>query len=479
MDREIENIKLNKKQIYFNEIVDPQEFKEIYLCENVISIFSTKVTTKSARSFATYLAKDRKSLNIDKGDILLLRAIKENKEFEFVAKIYKWGRFYIRRKIIKTINIKNHEKIRFEIINKAQKLKNRDNNEIDLANIINQNVQIIPRKNNFITIYSKRRIPITIPRFIKINPKLLELFFLIHGDGHYKTKLFFVNKSPELIKFVMEQFEDILKIPKNEWRGRIILTNLEKQKQVRKYWENKLDLKDEQFYSTSESKFNTSKYGNLRIIIDKTIVAFIFRFIFNELKPRLDKDNSFYALNGLLCAEGGAQIGKVGLHKLTLSFNKEEKSLFEDILNKTALLKICKIEQNRNYVIEKWKNHYFFFKKFLEKDVIPFRYHNKRRKNAFNGFLNHSFTKTIIKYLSILDKKNNITLKQFSDLLGIREDSILDTIRKNQYGDFIRINGKGRRNNPFIISIIKEGKLFLNMINKIRRNVYEPRFTSF
>ncbi len=171
-------------------------------------------------------------------------------------------------------------------------------------------------------------------------------------------------------------------------------------------------------------------------------------------------------MNGLLYAEGGAQISNISsLHKITLSFNKQEKFMFKQILDDLNLK--YTIEQNRNFIIQGWNNQYHFFKTFLSKDVVPFGIHNQRRNNALNGFLNHNFTKTMIKYLFILRLYNSLSVKEFSKLLGIRRDSLLSTIRKTRYSKFVNILGKGINRNPFIISITKEGYNFINIINKI------------
>jgi DNA-binding MarR family transcriptional regulator len=462
--KKVSFVDIYNKRIYYYEIIHPTIFKELYSMEKPTAKFLSKVTVNTNRPFTTFLAKDRKLLCFKENDILLIRIIKNNQEFQIATKIYKWGKFHLPKDVIKILDIKNHEIINFEILAKNQDLDIIETNmSIDLAAISDPKINVLPRARNFITLYSKHKIPITLPRLIEITPKLLELFYLIHGDGHYQNKLYFVNKTPELHEFVLEQFKNIFCIPRKLWRTRILISDLNFGNYAKDYWQNKLNLDEKQFYNISKSKLNTNEKGNLRIIIDKTIVSSVFRFIFNHLK--IYQKNSLHALNGLLCAEGGAQIDKIGLHKVTLSFNRKEKDMFKCILDNLNLK--YNIEQNRNFVIQGWNNLYLFFKIFFSKNIVPFNIHNQRRNNAINGFLNHSFTKTMIKYLSVLEQKNNITLKEFSKDLKIRKDSILDTIRKKQYNKFINIDGKGIRGNPFIISITDEGDNLLNIINKM------------
>jgi hypothetical protein len=355
------------------------------------------------------------------------------------------------------LHLKNNEIINVQIISKSKKLE--VEREIDVAGISGK---VIPRENNYITIYIEKKMPTTLPRIIKITPELLELIYLIHGDGHYQDKFYFVNKAPELHEFVLEYFEDIFRIPRRFWRARVLISDLNFKESSKKYWMNRLSLEESQFYNASKPGFNTDKFGNLRIIIDKTIVSVIFKFIFNQI--RLNKERSLHSLNGLLCAEGGAQIYRVGLHRITLSFNKKEKDMFQRIMDNLNLKYII---ENDQFIIQGWDNQYLFFKTFFSQNVIPFRLHNQRRENAIIGFLNHSFTKTMKKYLSVLQQKNNVSLKEFSKILKIRQDSILNTTRKNQYVKMSRIDGKGIRGDPLMISISDEGKNFLDIIHRM------------
>ena len=58
--------------------------------------------------------------------------------------------------------------------------------------------------------------------------------------------------------------------------------------------------------------------------------------------------------------------------------------------------------------------------------------------------------------------------------ISYRPDSILDTLGKEQYSEFIKIDEEGTKRNPFIISITEEGKEFLMLIENIRE-VYNEK----
>ena len=382
--------------------------------------------------------------------------------------MYAWGRFHVPQKIVRELDIKDHEMLEFELINKAIDVKIKQKRGfIDLACLINENAKIIPRTNNFITLYFKQKVPITLPRFIEIYPKLIELCYLIHGDGHYKDKLYFSNSNYNLHKFVINAFEDIFYIPKDIWRFRVNHKNPENIELAKYYWIKNLRFNSNQFYPNhSISEFRTKEFGNLRSCLDNTIIALIFRFVFNRIK-NLNKKNSLIALNGLLEAEGSARLESTSLHKITLSFNNQEKRLFDKVLAKTGLSRIFKISQNRRYELGKWEYKYEFLSLFLKNGLRPFNANLKRAKNSVYGFLNHSYTKTLVKYLNAL-KDRECTVKDIQDKLNHRCDSILNTLKKARYQEFIIINGKGINHNPYKISINNKGKEFLKIIKTLK-----------
>ncbi len=458
----ISRINVKNKMVYYNEILAPEEFNHLYLAEQPLQEFNSRIITKSSQPFITFSSEDRKCLNTKENDLIIIRICKGNKEFQIVSKIYKWGKINIPRKIVDLLEIKSNEMVRFYIIAIDTKLDlNQRYQAIDLYELRKNKIKIIPRGLGYITIYSKQKIPITLPRFICKTSNLLELMYLVHGDGHYKYKLYFVNKSPELHEFVLNQFGNIFKIPKSLWKARILIHDLNFADYAKDYWIKILGLNSNRFYNYSKSKLNTDNRGNLRIILDNTIISLVFRFIFDKLK--FDKVGSIHALNGLLCAEGGAQISRVGLHKITLSFNKMEREMFSGILDTLGLE--YKTEQDRTFVISGWNRLYRFFKVFLLNEVYPFRIHVRRRENAIGGFLKHMSTITMKKYLSVIRQKDELTIKEISNLLRIRKDSVIRTIRKARYSAFLKINGAGINDNPYKASMTEEGKCLLDIIN--------------
>jgi len=470
-------LKNNSLKLSTNEIMDPLIFKEIYNKEEFLIRFNSKITTESGSPFATFPAASRNLIHIKEGDVAIIQAKQVNKIFEFLSTIRKWGRFSIPLSAVNILGLKNHEDIEFRIIKQSSQISSTEKGLIDLAKI-DSGEEILYRKKNFITVFKTSKTPITLPRFIKITPDLVELLFLIHGDGHYQNKLYFVNKNPELHKFVIRAFYEILKIPQDMWRARLLFNNETDAELAKEEWKNILNFKSEQFYpSISQTELKTSDKGNLRIALDKTIISSIFRYIFEKFQN--PKGNlAFHALNGLLYAEGGVRKDKRGLHKITISFSQNEKNLFSRILKNTKVLKLARVEQNSRFCISNWENLYKFFRLFYLNEIIPFNINSERCEKALKGFLEHSQTKTAYKYLTIINKGGNYTLKELASQTGYRQDSILDTLRKKQYSQFIEIKGRGINRNPLIISLNSSGKEFLKIFRNLEK-IYNDRFRKY
>ncbi len=450
------------ENLFCREIISPTVLNELVKLEKPVLTFKTEVNNTTKRAFATFLADYRKDTNVKLNDIVLFRAIKDNKKFEFVSKIGEWGKIHIPKEAIESLGIQNHESVLFEFISKDSSLQTEEN-RIDFADIINfdNKIKIIPRKNDFITIWKKQHVPVTIPRFIDYSNELYVLSFLVHGDGHYKSKFYFSNAQYRLHKFVINEFEKIFKIPKSVWRCRILHMNPDSSKKI--YWKKALEIHDEQFYPTvSKSTLNTQNEGDARIAIDSCVVAKMFHFVLNKMNENIDSKNCLYALDGLLNAEGSASIEKDGLHKLTISFSQNEKEMFSNILRKSNLFQLCQILKDR-FVISGWNKIYEFVKIFAENKVVPFSQNPYRAKNVAEGFLNHRYTKTLAKYLSVINN-NETTYSKIADVFNHRFSSIRNELNKERIIRFININGKGINRSPLKISISDEGKIFLNTV---------------
>lgn len=446
-------------RILAKEIIKESTLEELTNQEKPSLRLKVKISVGD-RPFFTITKEYRAKYQLKEKELIIIKIIKNNITYELIGKIKEWGKINIPLEIIKLFGIKNHEKVIIEIIQNMPFILNNKKNSIDLKNIIQEKgIEVINRNNKFITIYKKQQKPITIPRWINKSKSLIESIYLIHGDGHYKTKLFFSNTNYELHNFIIEVFERELEVPKSLWKFRVNHSNPKFIEKSINFWSNVLKVKKDKFYKTRKlSRFNTKIYGDLKIIIDNLIVSELFRFLIKEIKLE-NKIESLVALNGILDAEGSAQLGKQGLHKVTISFNQNEKIMFRKLLEKSDL-DIFEIEQNSRFCIRNWGKQYDFIKIFLVLDLFPFNKHIERKFNTIKGFLSHSYTKTSYKYLNAL-KDNFLSEKELAIKLGYRLDSVKDIIKKERYNKFIT-----KEDNK--LSLSNEGKEFIEIIKKLQ-----------
>ncbi len=460
------SITINDQRVFYLDFINPYLVKDLFFHERILFSFNSKLKYKSSRGYININPELRKEYNIYNENIVVLRIKYKNDIIQLISKIYKSGKIYIPLEILKHFSLKDSTTFFCDIINNEPvDNKKLGPNYLDLTKILSD-LKIILRYNNFITLYKKEKIAITIPRYIQITPSLIEFFYLIHGDGHYKYKFYFVNKQKELHEFILNEFERVFYISREMFRAKLIVSNLNNYEELINYWCKDLNLTNNQFYRPSISKFNVCETGNLRIIIDKTIFSIIFQNLFEKIKTISLTNQSFYALNGLLAAEGGAEVVQnKGLHKITLSFNIKEKNMFELIILDLGLN--YKIQKNNSFVISSWLDLVYFMNIYLQKDIIPMDLHPLRKRNLFLGFNNHRFTQTLKKYLFPIQNLSPITLKQYSPILNIREDSILRIVNNKKYVKYFIIQGNGKNRDPFRISISPEGLNFLTLISKV------------
>jgi len=140
--------------------------------------------------------------------------------------------------------------------------------------------------------------------------------------------------------------------------------------------------------------------------------------------------------------------------------------MFEDILKKLNI--VYRIEQNKTFVISNWFNFYLFLKIYFDNKIIPLSNHKERKQNLFLGFLDHSYTLTLLRYIKIFQKNKIFTIKQMAENLNIREDSVLSILRKERYSCFFNIEGRGRRGNPFKVCLTNHAYSFMMIYEKAK-----------
>ncbi len=352
--------------------------------------------------------------------------------------------------------------------------------EMDLSKIKN----IDFNEDKLFIKYNKNKSVLRIPRFLKIDDDFLRVIYLLYGDGNIGSKIMFANINYRAHKKFIETFRDSLNIKPDVWKLAIIVNDNFSKKNINNsidFWVNSLIVNEVRYvYKTS---FNTCAQGVARTYFNNVKLSNLLNLIINRLNKKimnvkLNKKHLCVILDGILNAEGGARIDNIGIHKITIAFNKyntEEKELFKKILDSLEL-GTYKISQERRFEFSNWINCYKFLRVFVMENVKPFSINPHRAKNLFQGFLNHQRTQSVYKYLNVISKRKKQTLKEINRELKYHTTSIEEAlIRKFKKFGFFILEGKGIRGTPYKVSISEEGKAFLKVIHKTKKWLKETK----
>jgi hypothetical protein len=453
-----------------SELGNPIILKSLQRKEQSLVKLAIKIhLDKSSRCHFAIPTKICKSLGISKGDTILLRFNFNGNICIDVCTIADWGRTTLSTNLGKFLRLKKGTEISVEILAKANKLKVDKvmiGNKLDLLALM-PNYATFERSEGYITLYRKPSRPITIPRFLELNSELLETLYLVWGDGSYEDKLFLANKCPELHLKLSNYFENYLKMPKEFWKLRILLTNKQNSQEAKKYWLSGLKFEEEQLYPTiSGAILKTTNVGNARIVLESKAVAELIANLLGFANSNLEKlslKERLHILNGLLMAEGGTDVtkGNKGLHYLSLSHSQEEKELFEKIIVLCGLNKEFKRTRKDMLKASGWKPLYRILQKFTENDVILMKDHPQRLQRILT-FLEHSYVKSMSDYLMALKRNGKLTSSDFVKILKCNKSSVYDYFKK--YAQFVKVKGS-----PKVYELSDDGEKFVRTIETLQK----------
>lgn len=318
-----------------------------------------------------------------------------------------------------------------------------------------------------------------IPYRISLSNELLRTLYTIVGDGCLHKGVYMSNINYRIHRDFIETLEKKFYIPLSKLRFSLTFnqdTRVIHIKNAINFWLKVLPLKKvNHLYKT---QFNTCKQGAAKTIFDHKPISKFLSVLLKEIKNKiynkeLTDEQICCVLDGILNAEGSANIDteKKGLHKIVISFNKynlEEKELFAKVLDLAG--NKYNTHLSGKHIVSRWINQYTFIKFFTKEKIKPFSLSPKRALNLFKGFLNHQRTSSILKYLSVINKKEKITIQEITNYLGCNRSSVEEAIlRKFRPFGFFKIENRGVNKDPYTISITEEGKRFLNSIHILKQ----------
>lgn len=326
--------------------------------------------------------------------------------------------------------------------------------------------------------------PIVLPQKISLDRDDLTVFGLMQAESHKSTRqstFGFTNSSPLFVKLVLDYFNEVWRIPRDEWiceinywRGSLSENLINT---LKDFWNNFLKIKKDNItirqgtsYRLSEN--SSSRYGvNSLRLHNKVFQNIVIQLLNKIIRPMVEKEKDLarFYLRGLLSGDGSIVLDSNGsIALVSIGFNPKSHELDHYL----KVLKCLNIEVNetsprkegrRAIQINSWKNYYTILQ---VTDCKPFLDDYQNRK-FFTGFLNNQYVKSLIR-LEQLSESKEITYKDYVRLFGVGERTAhycLLTLIK--LGFLKRVKVK----RLYTHYLTERGKEFLQIIKNIQEEV--------
>jgi len=366
----------------------------------MISNFTTNIKS-GKRCLITIPYNLCKNYNLKLGNIILGNIL-GIEFFAFITGTNSSKRFTIPLEIFKKIPLGQIE-VKIKLVSKRNPKTIITESKIDLYNSLpNRNKQFdwplaIVKKGSTITVWSPQALAQIIPRYVKIDEELFEVFGLIQGEGYKKTpiggtRIDFVNSNKEIINKILHFFQKRLDIPSSKWSAFINYVYYPKKPKnldhkLIDYWSRKTMIPRDSFKRVNYlggKGIRSAKFGVLHIFIPSCVLGNICLSIL-EIVEKLAVRNKKYAswfLRGLMAADGSATLKKyknyntLRIAELALE-NDHEKKLYFAVM-KAINLKVKDYSlSSRKLCLSGWDN----FLKLAQENI--FKLH-KVKNNKFN-----------------------------------------------------------------------------------------------
>jgi hypothetical protein len=401
---------------------------------------------KEKRRMITIPSELCKKYNVKLKDVIFVK-IKNYEFFGYVVGTNSSKRVTLPLKILKKLPPKDTE-IKVTILPKRKSGLKIVNNKIDLYYSLPDMCKhlewplAVVVKDKKLLVWSPSAYDQVIPRYLKLDINLFEVFGLYQGEGYKKapisgTRLEFVNCDKEIINIVLNFFKEKFNIPLKRWSAYINYVhnknNIKSHNQLVSHWSNETKIPKDNFRKTQYLKgegIKSASFGTLHILIPSCVLGEICLGILDHLEILSTKNEKHAAafLRGLMAADGSA-IEHQYKHNKTLRNvdlaieTQKEIILYKKIINKLNIEVKDYSTHSRKLCICGWDNFY----KLAKIDI--FKLHRKKANSFKNGFSNHKYTLMIKKYLSPL-LKEELSVKELAKKLKLSsKGSLLLTLK--------------------------------------------------
>ena len=410
-----------------------------------------------------------KKHNIKLKDVIFIK-IRNYEFFGYVVGTNSSKRVTLPLKVLKKLPPKETE-VKVTTLPKRKSHLKIVNNKIDLyyslpdtCRHLNWPLAIVT-KDKKILVWSPTAYKQVIPRYLKLDTNLFEVFGLYQGEGYKKTpisgtRLEFVNCDKDIINIILKFFKKRFNIPIERWSVYINYVynkeNLKSHNKLVLYWYNETKIPKSNFRKTQYLKgkcIKSASFGTLHILIPSCVLGEICLGILDHLEILSTKNEKHAAafLRGLMAADGSA-IEHQYKHNKTLRNvdlaieTQKEIMLYKKILNKLNIEVKDYSAHSRKLSVCGWDNFYKLAK------INIFELHRKKVNSFKNGFSNHKYTLMIKKYLSPL-LKEELSVKELAKKLKLSsKGSLLLTLKLQMNKGLIKRTKKQKEDYRYFLT---------------------------
>jgi len=316
--------------------------------------------------------------------------------------------------------------------------------------------------------------PFIIPVKLKLDRKTCSAFGLIQAEGvkkSYYSEVQFANTEFEIVKFVLDYFEEYFYIPRNIWRCVVSCKRTNDYDRIISYWSKNCNIPAEKVKLVPRpvERFKSAEYGcaTLRLANSAfySIILAILNFCKNELS---EKTLLAYYLSGLLAGDGTVKLNKYGSIDsigLAYDYNTDELAVYSSLLDELNIKFSVEISSTMRIIrMHNWKQ---FLTLFTLTGGLPFSACSRKNELFYRGMLNNRDIKSVRRLNLFADK--SFSVKDFSAAFKIHQRSSYDLLTRWASIGYLEYELKSKRgmqtSHKFRVSSL--GKELLASLNNI------------
>lgn len=320
--------------------------------------------------------------------------------------------------------------------------------------------------------------PFKAARLIPLNKRTFQAFGLIQAECTKKLthpSFDFSNTSPEVVRFILDYFEDVWKISRRNWkiyveywRGKV---SRALKRDIIDFWTKRLSVYNWQVKVRvgTEKRFSehASLFGTASVRLNSRIAQVLMMEVLERVKAIVESDEKAAGayLCGLFAGDGFALERKSDLAAIGLSFNPHSTELdhYSKVLARVGVsINRKKYDGKRAIFFTHWRDDITLLE---ASDGGLFLPHRENAIKFYRGFLANQYVKPLLRMR--LFEERSLTAREFASKVNVcKRTANLDLNRCVALG-LLESDGKGTASSPFVFRLTDKGKKFLKLVENI------------